>query len=65
MINFVDAWRGSHAEHSQLGQLQRQRTRLEAKAQSLKDPNTASDEARKLGMVLPGERSFSIKGPSR
>ena len=65
VINFVDAWRGSHAEHAALAQLQRQRARLENKAQSLKNPSTASEEARKLGMVLPGERSFSIKGLNR
>ena len=62
VINFVDAWRGSHSEHAQLAQLQRERARLEAKAASLKNPSTASEDARKLGMILPGERPFSVKG---
>jgi cell division protein FtsB len=61
VINFVDAWRGSHAAHTELGQLQRERGRLEKKAASLKNPMTAAEDARKLGMVLPGERPYSIK----
>ena len=65
VVNFVDAWRGSHAERSQLQQLERERARLLAKAASLKNPATASEEARKLGMVLPGERSYSVKGLPR
>jgi cell division protein FtsB len=62
VVNFIDAWRGSHSEHAQLGQLQRERTRLVARAASLKDPSTAAEEARKLGMISPGERPFSVKG---
>jgi cell division protein FtsB len=62
VVNFIDAWLGSHSEHAQLAQLQRERARLEARAASLKDPSTASEDARKLGMILPGERPFSVKG---
>jgi cell division protein FtsB len=62
VVNFVDAWRGSHAERSQLQQLGREHARLVAKAASLHSPSMASEQARKLGMILPGERPYSVKG---
>ena len=62
LANFVGAWRSSHSERSQLVDLQRERARLAAKAASLKNPSTAVEEARRMGMVLPGEQSFSIRG---
>jgi cell division protein FtsB len=62
VVNFVDAWRGSHSEQAQFQDLQRERARLAARAASLKEPSTAAEEARKLGMILPGERAYSIKG---
>ena len=62
VVNFVGAWRNSHSERSQLAELQRQKAHLAARAASLKNPATAVEEARRLGMVLPGEHSFSIRG---
>jgi cell division protein FtsB len=63
-VNFVDAWRDSHAQRSQLQQLQHQHSRLGAKAASLDNTQAAAMAARKLGMVAPGERSFVIRGLS-
>jgi cell division protein FtsB len=64
VVNFIDAWRDSHAQRGQLQQLQRQHSRLAAKAASLDDSAAAALAARKLGMVAPGERSFVIRGLS-
>ena len=61
VVNFVDAWRDSHAQRSDLQQLQRQRSRLVAKAAALDDSGAAALAARKLGMVAPGERSYVIR----
>jgi cell division protein FtsB len=61
VVNFVDAWRGSHDADSQLAALKNEHDRLEAKAASLKSPNAVAEEARRLGMVLSGERSFVVK----
>jgi cell division protein FtsB len=61
-VNFVDAWRDSHAQRSQLQRLQHQHSRLAAKAASLDDPSAAVEAARKLGMVAPDEHSFVIRG---
>jgi cell division protein FtsB len=65
VVNFVDAWRDSHTQSSDLQQLQRQRNRLVAKAAALDDPGAAAEAARKLGMVAPGERSYVIRALSK
>jgi len=62
VMNFVDAWRGSHDTDAQLRSLQNEHRQLAAKAAALKDPNAEVEEARRLGMVLEGERSFVVKG---
>lgn len=61
LVNFIDAWQGSHATEDQLQVLQREHGRLAAKASSLNDPGAAAEAARKLGMVLPGERAYVVK----
>jgi cell division protein FtsB len=61
-VNFVDAWRDSNAQQSELEQLKRQRERLAARAAALQDPDAAAQAARKLGMVAEGERSYVMRG---
>jgi hypothetical protein len=60
-MNFFDAWRGSHSTDAQLQSLQQEHKRLAATAASLKDPMAEVEEARRMGMVLEGERSFVVK----
>ena len=62
VMNFFDAWRGSHSTDAQLQALQQEHKRLAARASSLKDPNAEIEGARRMGMVLGGERSFVVKG---
>jgi cell division protein FtsB len=61
VVNFFDAWRGSHTADSELASLRAEHDRLEAKAQSLKSPNALAEAARRNGLVLDGERSFVVK----
>jgi cell division protein FtsB len=61
-VNFIDAWRDSHAERSELAQLKQEHSRLQARASSLDDADAAARAARKLGMVAEGERSYVIHG---
>ena len=61
VMNFVDAWRGSHETDSQLAALKNEHDRLEAKAAALKSPNAVAEAARRSGMVLNGEHSFVVK----
>jgi cell division protein FtsB len=65
VMNFFDAWQGSHSTDAQLQTLQQEHKRLAAKAASLKDPNAEIEEARRMGMVLSGERSFVVKNLPR
>jgi cell division protein FtsB len=62
VMNFFDAWRGSHDTDAQLQSLQQEHKQLAAKAASLKDPNAEVEEARRQGMILGDERSFVVKG---
>jgi cell division protein FtsB len=64
-INFFDAWRGANAERSQLHQLSEEHTQLVQKAASLNNPATAAEQARRLGMIVPGERSYVVKNLGR
>ena len=61
VMNFVHAWRGAHDTDAQLASLRQEHDRLQAKADSLKSPNAVAEEARRLGMVMEGERSFVVK----
>jgi cell division protein FtsB len=61
VVNFFDAWRGAHQTDSQLASLRQEESRLEQKASSLKAPNALAEQARRLGMVMDGERSFVVR----
>jgi cell division protein FtsB len=65
VVNFFDAWRDSRTERSQLADLSRERANVAQRAVALKDSHAASQEARRLGMVAPGERSYVITGLHR
>ena len=41
-------------------QLQREHEMLLRRARALRDPRTVQAEARRLGMVKPGERSYVV-----
>jgi len=60
-LNFIDAWRDSHAERAQLQELQRENAELRARAGNLGADDAAERAARRLGMVSSGERSYVIK----
>ena len=60
-VKFVDAWRDSGAEKTQLQELQRENAQLRSRAASLDGPGAAERAARRLGMVADGERSYVIK----
>jgi cell division protein FtsB len=60
-IKFVDAWRDSGVEQTQLQELQRENAQLRSRAGSLDAPDAAERAARGLGMVADGERSYVIE----
>lgn len=63
--NFVDAWQESRAERERLAELKAENERLEGEAGALDNPDAAEREARRIGMVASGERSYVIRGLGR
>ena len=62
MVNLVDAWRDSKTGKEQLLQPQSQNAGLKNQVDRAKEPITLEREARKLGMVKPGERAYVVRG---
>jgi cell division protein FtsB len=62
VVNFIDAWRDSRAQRSELVELRQERDRLAETAAALEDSGAVAQAARKLGMVAEGERSYVIRG---
>jgi hypothetical protein len=62
LMNFVDAWRDSGTERTQLHDLQRENARLREHEQIAQTSDSKQRAARKLGMIVPGERSYVIRG---
>lgn len=62
LSNFFDAWQERKAEEGRLADVRAEHEDLSRQATTLKDPNAAEREARELGMVGAGERSYVIRG---
>jgi cell division protein FtsB len=57
----LSTWRDSNAKQAQLRSLRREHAALLHEAGALRDPRTIVAEARRLGMVLPGEHPYVIR----
>jgi cell division protein FtsB len=68
-VNPLRSWWSTRQESAQRGaevaELERENRILRERRARLKDPRTLEDEARRLGMVKPGERAFVIEGLPR
>jgi cell division protein FtsB len=53
------------AQREELGQLKSEQNRLERQVKDLRRPAALEREARKLGMIRGGERSYVIRGLPR
>lgn len=60
MVNFVDAWRDSEAGEVRLVELRAENARLQKEAAESSTEAVLVREARRLGMVRPGERAYVI-----
>jgi cell division protein FtsB len=58
----VSTWQTSNAKQERLHTLEREHETLVRQAASLRSSRTIQAEARRLGMVRPGERSFVVRG---
>jgi len=59
--SYWTTWRDAHAKRADLHRLQREHARLLARRRALREPASLMREARRLGMVRPGERAFVIQ----
>jgi cell division protein FtsB len=64
-LNFIDAWRDSKSEHQSLTDLRAENEKLRQRLHNLEGPGAAERGARKIGMVLPGEGAFVVRGLNR
>lgn len=63
-LNFWNSWRDSKSEHASLAVLQGENNKLKQRVTNLAGPDAAERGARKIGMVLPGEGAYVIRGLS-
>ena len=65
-ISYVETWNEAGSRRAEVEQLKRENQRLRERRRALQDPRVLEREARRLGMVKPGERGYIVKGlPAR
>ncbi len=68
-VNPLRSWWSTRQEAAQRGAevtvLEQENERLRKRRAQLKDPQMLENEARRLGMVKPGERAFVVEGLPR
>ena len=62
---YVSTLQESKQRQSHVQALEREHTALEARKRALGNPDVVEAEARRLGMVRPGERPFVVRGLPR
>jgi cell division protein FtsB len=62
VVNLVDAWRDSEASKDRLVELKSENRKLEEQVRDAADPLVVEREARRLGMVRPGEHAYAVRG---
>ena len=61
LVNLADAWRDSKAGEEKLVELQRERVELQKQVEEARSEMTLEREARRLGMIRPGERAYVVR----
>ncbi len=68
-VNPLRSWWSTKQESAQrqgeVARLERENRELRERRAALKDPRQVEDEARRIGMVKPGERAFVVEGLPR
>jgi cell division protein FtsB len=60
--SYVTTWNESKSRNADVAQLERENARLRARRAELRDDRALEREARRLGMVRPGERAYVVEG---
>jgi cell division protein FtsB len=61
-ISLFSTWKEARGDSAQVTALERQHIALEAQRAALRSPGTLVEEARRLGMMRPGEQTYVIHG---
>jgi cell division protein FtsB len=61
-VSLVSTWKEARGDSAQLAALEREHAALESQRASLSSPGTVVQEARRLGMIRPGEHTYVITG---
>ncbi len=62
LVNLLEAWQGSKSSESQLAQLKQEKVDLSSQLREASSPAALEREARRLGMVKPGEHAYVVHG---
>jgi cell division protein FtsB len=62
MVNLLQAWQGSKSSEAELAELKRERVELSNRLREVSSPAALEREARRLGMVQPGEHAYIVHG---
>ena len=65
MVSLLEAWQGSKSSEQQLAQLKQEKVDLTRELREASSPATLEREARRLGMVKPGEHAYVVKNLNR
>ncbi len=61
-LSWVSTWREARAQRAVVSQMERSNAALRAHRAALLRVSTLQAEARRLGMVRPGERAYIVTG---
>jgi cell division protein FtsB len=64
-VNWVSTYREAARKRSEVAELKAENRQLRERRRRLRDPATIEREARRLGMVKAGEKSYVIEGLPR
>jgi cell division protein FtsB len=64
LVNLLQAWQGSKSSDAQLVQLRQEKVQLRQQLNDVSSPAALEREARRLGMVKPGEHAYIVHGLS-
>jgi cell division protein FtsB len=65
VVNFVDAWSDARAERAALAEAKAENAKLRERLKRIQAPDATERAARRLGMVVEGERAYVIRGLGR
>jgi cell division protein FtsB len=62
LVNLLQAWQGSRSSDHELAALKQQKIELTRQLRDASSPSSLEREARRLGMVKPGEHAYVVHG---